>query len=115
MLEKYKIVYSLETKQSIKNFLKYMKEHCIYNNSWLYCEDFLVERFNKDCKQFILDLKEHIRGTVYRWIFGVIEEKNDAYEDTKLVIWLRSYTIVLKCRKWLKEHIFEIKCLQIRS
>jgi hypothetical protein len=111
----YKVIYTQEAKDSLDSFFKYMADHCIYRDSWLYGEEFMIQNYIDSNRQFIDDLKEKIEETVHKWIFWQIEKKTDVYEITRLVIFLRSYNITLECVRWLKEDVFVVENLIIRT
>lgn len=111
----YKIIFSNIVEEKLENFIDYMWDNCRYRDSWLYDEDLIVNEFIHDVKNFIESLRFTIENKITTWIFWQIELSNEFYEETKLVIFLRSYNIICKCRKWKKEKFISIDDIHIKT
>lgn len=115
MYSNYKIIFSNKVEINLENFINYMWDNCRYRDSWLYDEDLIVNEFINDIKVFVENLRFTIESKINAWILWQIEASNEIYEETKLVIFLRSYNIVCKCRKWKKEKIISIDDIHIKT
>lgn len=115
MYNDFEIIFSLKVEEKLEDFVDYMWDNCRYKDSWLYDGDLIVNEFINDIKKFVKDLRFSVEEKIKLWILWEIFSSNDFYEDSKLVIFLRSYTIICKCRKWKKEKIISIDDINIKT
>jgi hypothetical protein len=116
MYSKQQIVYSNKALISLQNVLNFMSENCIYRDSWIYKEDKLVEDFVNDLQMLWEEIKQCISYTINDLkLFWVVEVSTELYEITKLVVSVRSYNIILICKRYLKEDIVFIEEMIIRT
>ncbi len=115
MHNNYEIIYSNKVENKLDKFIEYVWDTCRYKDSWLYDEEIIVNSFVSDIKLFVRDLRKSIEEKIHSWLFWQIEESSKTYKETKLVIFIRSYNITCKCRKWLKEETVTIEDIFIRN
>jgi hypothetical protein len=115
MLRHYEIVYSEKALTSIDNVFDYMREHYNIIGSWLEVEDKLIEDFWVRLEVFRNELFSHIKERIWLWAIWVIEDKNNSYELTKLIIKVRSFNVTLHCKRYYNKKIVFIEDLAIRT
>ncbi len=115
MYNDFKVIFSKDVELKLENFIEYMWDNCRYRDSWLYDEDIIVREFVEDIKTFVRNLKNTIEDKIRDWLFWEIQISNENYDETKLVIFIRSYNIVCKTTKWKKEKIVSIDDIHIKT
>jgi hypothetical protein len=110
----YKVLFSKLSDSRIDSFLEYRESHCLYEDSWIWAEDFLVQRHTDYCRNFVTELRETINEKLSWWMLWEIQEKNEYFLYKKVVLTIGSYNVVLFCQQWEKEKIVIIEDMYIQ-
>jgi hypothetical protein len=110
----YKVFFSELSDSRINSFLEYKEAHCLYENSWIWAEDFLVEKHIKYCRNFVNDLRETINEKLSWWVLWEIQEKNKYFLQKKIVLTIGNYNVVLFCQQWEEEKIIIVEDMYIQ-
>ena len=111
-----KIIYSDLALYKIELFLNYLKINDRYNDTWLYNESVIKENYIQRWYELIEELVDTIDYILLNWNLGrIIEEKTVKYEKSRIFIWIRSYKIFVSCKLDIKNNIYYIEDIMIRS
>ncbi len=102
-------------KKNLIVLLSICLKNCKYRDSWIYNEDLIIENYINDTKKFIREVRNTIESKLKSWIIWQIELSNGFIDETKLVIFVRSYNITCKCMVWKQENIITIEDIYIRN
>jgi hypothetical protein len=106
----YTFEYSLLVIEKLKDFSDYLKDNCIYKDTWIWSEELIAQNYYNYVDDLLVQVDDEIKRNLELGVFWVIQEKTEEYELTKLVIFPRKYyKIVLICKKFLKEKTFIIE------
>ena len=95
------IQYSNESFLSIDSFILYLKNYYkkIYFDTWLVNENQIVLAYIEKTEKLFDEIINGIEESVNKWVFWLILETSEKYELSKLVIWVRSYNIIVIIKK----------------
>jgi hypothetical protein len=110
----YKIEYEDWAIFTLSLLIEYLKlEHRRrFSNSWL--EDILItpER-DLEIDKFFDELFDFIDYKLSTWMIWVIQEKWKDYYMKKIILDVRSYSLTLFCKQYLKEKIIVVEDIKI--
>jgi len=97
----YNIEYSNDSYNSVDKFILYLKDYYkrIYFDTWIVDEYKIVSSYINKTDILFDEIIDTIENTINKWVFWVILETKKEYELSKLVIKVRSYTIVIIIKK----------------
>lgn len=112
-----KIQYSSQSNKSLRSFITYMKDYYdrFYSDTGIYGEDDIKRRYIDQTEKLYEEFIFAIRKDLQRGIFGNIYETSDTFELSKLVVFVRSYILVVYCKKMLHEEVVFIENIEIRT
>jgi len=95
------IKYSKKAFLSVDNFIIYLKNYYkrIYFDTGIVWEELIVLNYIQKTEKLFDEIIDKIEDTLYKWVYWVIVESNVEFELSKLVIWVRSYNIVVIIKK----------------
>ncbi len=97
----YNIKYTKDSYNSVDKFISYLKEYYkrIYFDTWIVDEYKIVSSYIHKTDILFDEIIDTIENTINMWVFWLILETKKEYELSKLVIKVRSYSIVVIVRK----------------
>jgi len=109
------VKYSKKVDKKFEDFVNFMWDTCRYRDTGLYDEDLIVDNFIQDCKSLIREIKTEIEEKIKSGVFWVVISEIKEFEETKLVIFVRSYNITCFCKKWHNYSIITIEDILIKT
>jgi len=97
----FNIKYLKTSNISLLSFIEYLKNYYknIYFDTGLLDEQQILDWYIEKTDKLYNEIKSQIRITLEKWYFWNIYESNDNYDKSKLVLKVRSYTIVIDIYK----------------
>lgn len=114
----YKLIFSDRALISADKFIIYLNDYYdrFYSDTWLWdIEDLIKHRYIEETNKLYDEFIFSINDSINKWIFWNILETNWWYELSKLVIFVRSYILVVYCKKNVDKKIIYIEELEIRT
>jgi hypothetical protein len=73
----------------------------------------LTSKYEEELDKFWSEIVDFTRNKLNSWMLWEIQEKNEKFYIKKIVLNIRSYTLVLQCKQYLKEKIILVYDLEI--
>lgn len=86
-----------------------------YSDTGIYGEDDIKTRYIDQTEKLYEEFLCAIKKDIQRGIMGNIYETNDVFELSKLVVFVRSYILVMYCKRMLKEKSVFVENIEIRT
>ncbi len=94
---------------SLLSFIEYLKNYYknIYFDTGLVNEDQIIDWYIDKTDKLYNEIKFEIRSTLEKWYFWNIYETTNVYEKSKLVLKVKSYTVVIDIYKSWNDVLIE--------
>ncbi len=112
-----KIQYSFQFNKSLQSFITYLKDYYdhFYSNTGIYAEEDIKIQYIIQTEKLYEEFLFAIKKDIQRGVTGNIYEKTDTFELSKLVVFVRSYILIVYCKKILHEDLILIENIEIRT
>jgi hypothetical protein len=110
----YKIIYTDYAIYNLAIFIESIRKKHInrFSDTWL--EDLLItDEFNYKLNEFYNEAVEFIKNKLNSWMIWEIQEKSEDFYLKKVVLHIKSYTLVLQCKQYLNEKTILIYDLKV--
>jgi hypothetical protein len=110
----YKIRYNNKSIFKIASFIESLRLTRVkrFENSWLE-EILLTEEYDRELDKFYLEIIDFTTKKLSSWFLWEIQEQTKEYYVKKVVLDIRSYTLVLNCKQYLKEKTIVVEDIKI--
>lgn len=113
----YEIRFSILADKKLNGFL-WQRKHYYKNkfsDTWIFNEKEILGSILLSIDNFNEDLLTFIEKNLETWFLGEIEGKTTNYEQRKIVLFFKSYTLILTTKKWLAEKVITIEDIIIKT
>jgi hypothetical protein len=113
-MSKYKVIYLDNVKFTILFFIESLKisRKRRYIDTWLE-ELLLTNYFFQEIDEFYEEMFKFIEEKLNTWMVWTIQEQTKEYYTKKVILDIRSYTLVLNCKQYLKEKTIIVEDIKI--